>query len=390
MKNIYIKILLFTLFILQLYLPVTLNAQCLCAAAVPATPLEQTITIPPTTISTLAFNFQQFDPTIGTLSCVSFTDTVTGISVTGARNTGPDSTAFLFSLTLSTKIAGPGILISHPFSKQYGYDTLASYGMAGDTITYGPENIITNPYGSASTGGNAAYVGTGTVPIVFSINGGMITLDGGSNYKSGVSTTIGGTMKLTYYYCPMALLSTSLQNFAAFKKDKAVLLKWDARNAETIDQYEIEYSTNGKDFTTVAKIEGDHSPAGSYQYNYALNNNASGYLYFRIKQIGTNNKPGYSSIQKISLTDKVTNGIDIYPNPAVTGISLNFDHLLTGDYNIDLVNTAGQVIMNKKVKLSNSSVVPVNWNSKPAPGIYFVRITNSSNMERQISRVAIR
>jgi hypothetical protein len=390
MKNIYIKILLFSLFFLQLYLPVTLNAQCLCAGAVPATPIQQTITIPPTTISTLTFNFQQFDPTVGTLSCVSFADTVTGSSITGARNTGPDSTAFLFSLNLSTKIAGPGILISHPFSTTYGYDVLAPFGIPGDSITYGPANIITNPSGTASTGGNAAYVGTGTVPFTFAVNGGMVTLDGGANYISHVSTTIGGTMKLTYYYCPMVLLSTNLQNFSAFKKDNAVLLKWDAQNAETIDQFEIEYSTNGRDFTTVARIAGDHVPAGSYQYNYALNNNnVSGFLYFRIRQTGSNNKSGYSAIQKISLGDKSTNGPAVYPNPAVTGISLNFDHLLTGDYHIDLVNTAGQVIMDKKVRLSNNSMIPMNWNSKPAPGIYFARVTNSSTMERQIARVVI-
>jgi hypothetical protein len=390
MKNIYIKTLLFTLFVLQLYLPVTLNAQCMCAASVPATPIVQSITIPPTTISTLNFNFQQFDATVGTLSCVSFTDTVTGSSVTGARNTGPDSTAFLFSLTLSTKIAGPGILISHPFNATYGYDTLAKYGMPGDTITYGPANIISNPTGRGSTGGNAAFIGNGTLPFVFSINGGMITLDGGSNYKSGVTTTIGGTMKLTYYYCPMAILASSLQNFSAFKKDNSVLLKWDAQNAENIDQFEIEYSADGKNFTTVAKIEGNHSPAATYKYDYALNNNSGNILYFRIKQTGNNNKSGYSAIQKISLTDKSTTGIGIYPNPAVTGISLNFDHLLTGDYTIDLVNTAGQVIMNKKLQLSNSSMVALNWNSKPAPGIYFARVTNSSSMERQIARVVIR
>ena len=389
MKNIYIKIFLLFSFILQLYLPVRLSAQCLCGAGVPATPMVQTITIPPTTISTLTFNFQQFDATIGTLSCVSFADTVTGISYTGARNTGPVSTAFLFLLSLTSKISGPGILISHPFTQTYGYDTLAAYGLPGDTITYGPANIITNPIGTGSTGGNAAYLGTGTVPFTFAINGGMITQDGGSNYKSSVSTTIGGTMSLTYYYCPLTLLATNLQNFSAFKKDNNILLKWDAENAETIDQFDIEYSTNGKDFISVAKVAGDHAPAGSYNYNYTVNSNSNGYLYFRIKQTTSSNKSGYSAIQKISLTDRTNTGLAIHPNPAVTGMSLTFDHLLSGDYSIDLVNTAGQVVLNKKVKLTNSNIIPVNWTSKPAPGIYFTRVTNASSMEQQITRVVI-
>lgn len=390
MKNIYTKLLLLFL-TLQLYHPHGLSAQCLCAGGIPATGSTQTLTITPTTVSTLTFNFQQFDPSIGTLSCVSFADTVTGFSITGARNTGPDSTAFLFLLSLTTKISGPGILVSHPFSTTYGYDTLAPYGVPGDTITYGPENIITNPTGAASTGGNAAYLGTGTVPFTYAINGGMITQDGGSNYKSAVSTTIGGTLSLTYYYCPLSLLASNLENFSAYKKDNTVLLKWDANNAEAINQFDVEYSTNGKDFSAVGTVPANHnSPAGSYNYNYTLNSSTgSGYLYFRIKQTANDSKTGYSSVQKVLLSDKTTPGVAIHPNPAVTGVSITFDHAMNGDYSIDLVNTAGQVVVNKKVKLAGTNSIPVSWTSKPAPGIYFTRITNTTTMEQQIIRVVI-
>ena len=390
MKKLYFKIFILFFFVLQLYLPVKLSAQCLCAAGVPATPIVQTISIPPSTVSTLTFNFQQFNPAVGTLSCVSLADTVTGVSYTGALNTGPDSTAFLFLLSLTSKISGPGILISHPFTQTYGYDTLAPYGQPADTITYGPTNIITNPTGSGSTGGNAAYLGLGTIPFTYSINGGMITQDGGSNYKSGVSTTIGGTLKLTYYYCPLAILATNLQNFTAHKKESNILLNWETENAAEIDQYEIEYSTDGKTFVSVAQVAANHSAsASSYSYNYTLNGTSSGEAYFRIKQTSNSNKTGYSAIQKISLNDKTTTGIAIHPNPAVTGMSLTFDHLLTGDYSVDLVNTAGQVVLNKKVRLSNNNTIPVAWTTKPAPGIYFTRVINTGSMEQQIIRVVI-
>lgn len=391
MKNIYTKTFLLSLFILQLYLPVSLSAQCLCGGGVPATPIVQTLTIPPTTVSTLTFNFQQFNPATGTLSCVSFADTVTGTSITGARNTGPDSTAFLFLLSLTTKISGPGILISHPFSKTYGYDTLANYGVAGDTITYGPANIITNPTGSASAGSNAAYMGNGTVPFTFAVNGGMITQDGGSNYKSSVSTTIGGTMKLTYYYCPLVILASGLQNFSAYKKDNSNIgLKWNLQNPGIVSQFDVEYSTNGVDFVSVGTIAVDHNtPATNYNFNYMLNNSSSDAVYFRLKQYGTNAAMGYSSIQKVQLNGKAGSTMSIHPNPAVTGVSINFDHLLNGDYTVDLVNTAGQVVFNKKVKLANTNLLPLNWLNKPAPGIYFTRVTNTGSMEQQIGRVVI-
>ncbi|MES1224188.1 MAG: choice-of-anchor E domain-containing protein, partial [Bacteroidota bacterium] len=356
MKNIYTKIFLLLSFILQLYLPEKAGAQCLCAGGIPAASVTQNVTIAPTTTSNLNFTFQQFNPTLGNLSCMTFTNTVSGISYTGARNTGIgndttsgtmviDSTAFLFSLSLNSKITGPaGFNISRPFNTMYGYDKLRGkdtiLNIPGDTITYGPTNFITNPTTTVNMGGNAAYIGLGTVNFVYAINGGMITLDGGANYKSSVSTTIGGSIDLTYYYCPLSVLASGLQNFTASKKDNNIVLKWDAQNAAEVNQFDIEYSTNGQDFVAIGKVTVNHSAlATTYNYNYTLNNDNSGYVYFRIKQTGVNDKSGYSAIQKVLLGEKSGLGISIRPNPVVTGMSLSFDHLLSGDYSIDLVNT---------------------------------------------------
>jgi len=391
MKNFYTKIfLLLCTLVFQLYMPATIHAQCLCGAGIQATPLKQTITIPPTTISTLNFTFQQFNPALGTLNCINVEDTISGYSYTGARNTGPDSTAFLFLLSLNNKISGPGVNIVRPFTQTYGYDTLAAYGMPGDSITYGPANIITNPYGGANIGGNAAYLGLGTVNFTYAINGGMITQDGGSNYNASVSTTIGGTISLTYYYCPAALLANGMKNFSAIKKDNSIMLKWEALNAAEIERYDIEYSIDGTTFNTVAQIAGNHSASlSAYNYNYALNGSSNGIVYFRIKQTGNNDKTSYSAVQKILLNENTGTGITIRPNPVTTGMSVTFDRLLTGDYTVDLVSLSGQVVANKKIKLLNSNIIPVNWSNKPAPGIYFTRITNTSSMEQRIIRVVV-
>ena len=73
---------------LQFFYQSSLYAQCLCSGGLPATAIDQTITISPTTTSTLDFGFQQFDPAIGNLACVSLHDTITGTSVTGAYEYG--------------------------------------------------------------------------------------------------------------------------------------------------------------------------------------------------------------------------------------------------------------------------------------------------------------
>ena len=369
------------------------NAQCLCTGGLPATAIDQTISISPTTASTLNFNFQQFNPAIGTLSCVSLHDTIVGTSVTTAKNTGPDSTAFLFQLTLTNKISGPGITITHVYSALHGYDTLAPLGQPGDTITYGPENIITNPHGFASTGGNAAYLGLGTVNFTYAINGGMITLDGGSNYNSSVTTVIGGIMKLTYYWCPTIPLGPSISNFAVYKKNGTVSLQWLGTNDQKDIVYEIEYSREGENWQTAGTVPAGSAPTGTvaqYQYQYNITQTDVGQVYFRIKRIDPEGNFVYSVVKMVNLQQEDQRpGIQIYPNPVTSNILIQFDEQQTGNFTLELVSSLGQIIERKQVQLAGTSLASMDLPHKPASGIYIIRAVDQTNKRQFLTKVIV-
>src|SRR6185295_18068073 len=127
----------------------------------------------------------------------------------------------------------------------------------------GPDNIITTPRSIATTGGNAAYVGVGTVNFVYAINGGMITLDGGSNYNSSVTTVIGGILRLTYYWCPTIPLGAAISNFSLYKKNGTVSLQWLGTNDQKDIAYEIEYSKDNETWQTTATVPDGSAPAGT-------------------------------------------------------------------------------------------------------------------------------
>ena len=65
--------------------------------------------------------------------------------------------------------------------------------------------------------------------------------------------------------------------------------------------------------------------------------------------------------------------LNIYPNPVVRNINLQFDEPLSGDYSIELTNQVGQVVLQKKVKMSNTMKYEVEVDNLPPPGIYFLR-----------------
>ncbi len=358
---------------------------------IPATAVDQTISISPTTASTLTFTFQQFNPAIGNLSCVSLHDTITGNSVTGAGNTGPDSTAFLFQLTLTNKISGPGITITHVYNAIHGYDTLAPYGQPGDTITYGPENIITNPNGVGSTGGNAAYLGLGTVNFTYAINGGLITLDGGSNYNSSITTVIGGIMKLTYYWCPAVALGSAITGFSVFKKNGTISLQWMGTNDQNDIVYEIEYSRDGENWQTAGTVPAGSAPTGTvaqYQYQYNPSKTDVGQVYFRIKRIDPEGNIVYSVVKEVNLQQEDQRpGIQIYPNPVDRKMMIQFDELQTGNFSLELVSTTGQIIERKEVQLTGTGITSMDLSRKPASGIYFLRAVDLAHNRQFLTKV---
>jgi Secretion system C-terminal sorting domain len=392
MKNLYLRGLLVSACV-AIFLHPSPYAQCTCSGGIPATAIDQSISISPTTTSTLNFSFQQFNPAIGNLSCVTLHDTITGNSVTGAGNTGPDSTAFLFQLTLTNKISGPGITMTHVYNSLHGYDTLAPFGIPGDTITYGPENIITIPNGIATTGGNAAYLGLGTVNFAYSINGGMITLDGGSNYNSSVTTVIGGTLKLTYYWCPTVALGAEISNFSVYKKNGSISLQWLGTTDQQDIIYEIDYSNDNEHWQAAGTVPVGSAPAGTvaqYQYQYNPVKADVGDIYFRIKRTDAEGNVVYSVIKAVNLQlEDQRPGIQIYPNPVNQKILIQFDEQQTGNYVLELVGTTGQVIAKKQVQLSGASITNMDLLIKPASGIYFLRAVNMANNRQFLTKVIV-
>ncbi len=367
----------------------------MCDASTPATPISYSVTIPYTTANSINFTFPQFNPATGNLSCISMKDTISGVTSSFAINSAPDSMASQFLLTLISKVSGPGMSTSHTFTKMYPgddeYDTLAPKGLPGSTVSYGPDTLYSDYKGSASTGANAAYVGTGTINIVYSVSGGLIVA-AGANDTTGISTVIKGTVNLTYYWCPAVPLPVSITNFTAFKKGRHIQLQWLAPNQNN-STYEIEYSKNGQDYSPLGTIPSGSPSTGTvtqYQYQYNINPADMGELYFRIKQKDADGKISYSAVKLVNLeaADQQP-GIHTYPNPVVNTVSIQFDEKQTGNFIIELVNITGQVMQQKPVTLSGSSFINLNFSNRPAKGLYFLRAKDLTGNKQYLTKILV-
>lgn len=392
------------------FFPPASFAQCNCAPSVAATPITYLDSVIPTQASNTIFSFPQFDPSIGQLQCIQFNDTVSVVVTTFARNT--DTTAghtYVFQTTLSNAVNGPQN--SGPF------DWLATFQLAnrtygpifldqdlidknpplprlpGDSTTFGPDTLLNNAVGSGSPPNLNPFIGVGTVDFNTALSGGATAVVGGINYLAGIKSNSWGKFRLTYYWCPAALLATSITNFMVIKSGSGMLLKWVEQNEQSNVTYEIEYSKDGSSYLPVGYTQSGtagENKAVSYQYTYALNSGDAGKLFFRIKRTDAQGRVTYTPIKMVDLSALGIAGYQVYPNPVQNTVMLEFDALQTGNFIVSLVNTTGQVIQQKQVLLSGGNQIRFDLDRHPASGLYYLQATDQTHNQQYITKVLIK
>src|SRR6187399_1682096 len=78
--------------------------------------------------------------------------------------------------------------------------------------------------------------------------------------------------------------------------------------------------------------------------------------------------------------------IQIYPNPANNQFTLQFGKIPTGNYNVEMTNVTGQIVIQRGVDIqSEDQVEVINIKSSMARGVYLVKVS-SSNKESVLSQ----
>jgi hypothetical protein len=118
------------------------------------------------------------------------------------------------------------------------------------------------------------------------------------------------TGNFTVINCP---LSVNLISFSGRVADESVVLNWKTTDEKDFSHYEIQKSTNAKEFATIGSVNGN---AAKY-YNFTDNNPAFADNYYRLKIV--NNDGSYETSKTISLNfEKNKNFVNI-ENPSVDG-----------------------------------------------------------------------
>jgi hypothetical protein len=388
MKQLYTLICAVTLFI---SLPHKTSAQCACAGGDPIDSVVQIQTLS----GILSFNtpvlFNKFDPSTGSLNCLTTrTSVLTVLDMDLVNRDTTQRVSYEMVYSRVTSLTGPGISVSSSQTRNYGPYDLGQAGVDADTnVHVGPDTLFKYRQLTKATTNVVPYLGSGTVAFNYFNNGSYLMTNGNDNYGLDVAAYSEVTIRLTYYFCPNIVLASGMRNFQVKRNNRQVELNWITDNEKPGNKYIVEISKNGRDFISVSNQLATGNGTKNYVQSYTPGNTDQGRLFFRIRQINTQNRESFSQVKTISFDENGLINPVIYPNPAVKTITVQFESPQTGMLTTELLNTVGQVMQQSNIHATKLNNMQFDLKQKYPRGSYWLRVRNAGTGEQSVNRVTI-
>ena len=169
-------------------------------------------------------------------------------------------------------------------------------------------------------------------------------------------------------------LPVVLSLFNGFANETSNQLYWNSVTETGTSYYELERSSDGVNFTDIAKINAAGSSTSSKDYTYLDENVGNQNWYYRLRMVDLNGNFNYSNIISINRNaDKSV--IKVYPNPATDNIVVT--HNKTSNAILNIYNVEGQLVHSEK--LNPASVATQIGINNFSNGFYSVKIIDINN-----------
>ncbi len=151
-----------------------------------------------------------------------------------------------------------------------------------------------------------------------------------------------------------------------------VLIEWQTDMENNNNYFEVEFSTNGNDFTSLAKLPSAGNSSFPSQYAYLHKSPDSEQLYYRIKQVDRDGMYSYSRIVTVRMHISKSYKPSLYPVPASSQLTIDFHKPVLNPV-IELLSSDLKIISkSKKSGMLSSEQILINH--LPA-GAYMARIS---------------
>ena len=357
--------------------------------------------------------FVSFFPTLGTLSILTTTSTISDDIHTGAiTNNGK----YYYTIDIQGNLNCYNIntntwtKISSNIKDQFSNDVDATIRSqnAGDIAVDGNGNLwiltsSTSNYGlyklsyplpttaTAQVNVTRVIAPTAATPssnsfagIAFNANGQIFMGTRGDDklyllQNNNTLTFIGTFNKsdasndLTSLNFPASVLPVKWVNFSASSENNTTVnLNWDVIEFQN-KGFHVQHSADGSKWEDLNFISSRNIPETVQKYSYSYNANLSGKHYFRVKQTDIDGRESFTDVKTVTFT-KENGNISMWPNPAKNVININNDGSNNEYAKAQIYNLAGNLSLEKKL---NDGINTIDISSLPA-GAYIVKANTNA------------
>ena len=176
-------------------------------------------------------------------------------------------------------------------------------------------------------------------------------------------------------------LPVKLTSFTGVNKNNIIALNWQTQYEQNSSHYAMQRSIDGVNFSDIGRVTaaGNSNIPLSYNYSDILPPTVKMHhtVFYRLQSVDIDGNFGYSDILALQL-DKTDIQLLVSPNPAKDVLQIQTGNSLAGPAVLTITDATGRQLLKKDINLQQgSNTMPVNI-SLFGPGIYIVRLINSS------------
>ncbi len=179
-----------------------------------------------------------------------------------------------------------------------------------------------------------------------------------------------------------AMLPVNFVSFTANKSESGIALTWTTTDEVNNNRFEIQRSTDGINFSTVAIVLPDSEVSSTHLYKYNDKYTAKGVVYYRIRQVDHDGKDKFSAVKVLGVTGN-DNETKIYVASSKKVVVELKD--AEGKVTVRLVSLNGSVITQKTAGAADQKISIDAFSA--AAGAYVVHVSDVNGM--QISKKVI-
>ena len=185
-------------------------------------------------------------------------------------------------------------------------------------------------------------------------------------------------------------LPVNFISISASQRNSGTQVSWKVAGERGIQNYLIERSTNGKNFTAVGIVTATGYSNNDRVYVFNDATAQSGTYFYRVKSNGIDGELKISSIVKLTIGG-TKSFVLITPNPVEgNAIHLQMTNKQKGNYDIRLIGLNGVLLLSRSINhAGGSSVISIDVPGSIAPGTYHLQVIDS-NGEKQAQTLLLK